>query len=144
MLYGSSPFSGRTAAELDLKAVMTLHSRVIAVRKLSTGDTVGYGATWTAPEDTQLAVVAIGYGDGYPRHAPTGTPVLINQQRYPLVGRVSMDMITVNIGNSAVNVGDHAVLWGEGLPADEVARHAGTISYELFCQITARVERIWR
>jgi alanine racemase len=144
MLYGSSPFADRTANDLDLKPVMTLHSRVIAVRELAAGEAVGYGATWTSLQPTRLAVVAIGYGDGYPRHAPSGTPVLINGQRYPLVGRVSMDMITVDVSDAPVHTGDHAVLWGEGLPVDEIAAHAGTISYELFCKITNRVERIWR
>ncbi|HEX5278327.1 MAG TPA: alanine racemase [Fluviicoccus sp.] len=143
MLYGSSPFSGQSAESLELKPVMTLRSRVIAVQPLAAGQPVGYSATWTTPQDTRIAVVAIGYGDGYPRHAPSGTPVLVNGRRYPLVGRVSMDMITVDIGDDAVSPGDAAVLWGEGLSADEVAAHAGTISYELFCRLTARVRRLW-
>ncbi len=144
MLYGSSPFADRSAESLSLKPVMTLQSRVIAVRGLNAGDAVGYGARWTADRATRIAVVAIGYGDGYPRHAANGTPVLIGGRRYPLVGRVSMDMITVDIGNDAVSPGDTVILWGEGLPADEVAQMAGTISYELFCKVTARVERLWQ
>lgn len=143
MLYGSSPFADQSAESLDLKPVMTLTSRVIAVQSVAAGHPVGYSATWTAAQDTRIAVVAIGYGDGYPRHAPSGTPVLINGHRYPLVGRVSMDMITVDIGDAAVKPGDPAVLWGAGLPADEVASLAGTISYELFCRLTARVSRLW-
>lgn len=144
MLYGSSPFVEESAKSLDLKPVMTLVSRVIAVRDIRAGEPVGYSATWAPAEDTRIAVVAIGYGDGYPRHAPSGTPVLINGKRYPLVGRVSMDMITVDIGDDNVQPGDSAVLWGTGLSADEVARHAGTISYELFCRLTSRVSRIWQ
>lgn len=144
MLYGSSPFADRTATELDLKPVMTLTSRLIAINPVKKGEPVGYGGAWVADRDTRLGIVAIGYGDGYPRHAKTGTPVLINGQRVPLVGRVAMDMITVDLGGMAANIGDTAVLWGEGLPVDTIAAHAGTISYELFCKITGRVERkLW-
>lgn len=144
MIYGGSPFPHRSAAELDLRPVMTLHSRVIAVRELTAGECVGYGATWQAERDTRIAVIAIGYGDGYPRHARSGTPVLVNGRRYPLVGRVSMDMITIDLGQDEAKPGDDAVLWGDGLPVEEVAACAGTISYELFCKITARVQRVWR
>lgn len=140
-LYGSSPFADTRAASLGLQPVMTLRSRVIATHVVPAGETVGYGAGWTATEDTRLAVVAIGYGDGYPRHAPSGTPVLINDRRCQLVGRVSMDMITVDLGSVPAQPGDEAVLWGQGLPADEVAAAAGTISYELFCRLTPRVRR---
>lgn len=141
MLYGASPFADRPADTLGLRPVMTLQSRLIAVRALRAGEPVGYGATWIAPRDTRIGVVAIGYGDGYPRHAPNGTPVLVNGVRVPLAGRVSMDMITVDLGDVPAAVGDPCVLWGEGLPADEVAAHAGTISYELFCKVTPRVPR---
>lgn len=140
-LYGSSPFAEHAAAAFDLQPVMTLRARVIAVAEVPAGETVGYGATWTAPVPTRVAVVSAGYGDGYPRHAGTGTPVLINGQRCQLVGRVSMDMITVAVADVPVEVGDEAVLWGEGLPVDEVARHAGTLAYELFCRLTPRVRR---
>lgn len=144
MLYGSSPFADRTAEELDLKPVMTLTSRLIAVNPVKKGEAVGYGGAWVAPRDTRLGIVAIGYGDGYPRHAPSGTPVLINGRLFPLAGRVAMDMITVDLGDAPAAVGDTAVLWGEGLPAGVIAAHAGTISYELFCKITSRVERkLW-
>ncbi len=144
MLYGCSPFADRTADELGLRPVMTLSSRLIAVRHLKQGESVGYGGAWTAPQDTRIGVVAIGYGDGYPRHARNGTPVLVGGYRVPLVGRVSMDMITVELGSLPVGIGESCVLWGEGLPADEVAAHAGTISYELFCKLTTRVRReVW-
>lgn len=144
MLYGCSPFPDRSAEELGLRPVMTLSSRLIAVRHLKKGEPVGYGGTWLAPQDTRIGVVAVGYGDGYPRSARNGTPVLVGGQRVPLVGRVSMDMITVDLGDLPVAVGEHCVLWGEGLSADVVAAHAGTISYELFCRLTARVRReVW-
>jgi len=139
-LYGSSPFADRSAADFDLRPVMTLHARVVSVFTVPAGERVGYGASWLAERSTRIAVVSIGYGDGYPRHAPTGTPVLIAGRRYELVGRVSMDMITVKVDGS-VNVGDEVVLWGQGLPVDEIASAAGTISYELFCRLTARVRR---
>lgn len=140
-LYGSSPFAGQSAESFGLRPVMTLHSRVIAVNVVQPGEAVGYSATWVADRVTRIAVVAIGYGDGYPRHAPSGTPVLVNGQRCRLAGRVSMDMITVDLGEVAAQPGDEVILWGEGLPADEVAAAAGTISYELFCRLTPRVRR---
>lgn len=144
MLYGGSPFAGQDAESLGLRPVMTLTTRLIAVRELKAGESVGYGATWTAERDTRIGVAGIGYGDGYPRHAPSGTPVLVNGRRVPLAGRVSMDMITVDLGDLPAQPGDPVVLWGEGLPADEVAAHAGTLSYELFCKVTARVRRsLW-
>jgi alanine racemase len=144
MLYGSSPLVDRDAKELGLRPVMTLTSRLIAINTVKQGDPVGYGAAWIAPRDTRIGVVAIGYGDGYPRHARSGTPVLINGKLVPVVGRVSMDMITVDLGDLPAQLGNTVVLWGEGLPADEVAEHAGTISYELFCKITHRVKRkLW-
>ncbi len=141
MLYGASPVQGRAASELGLKPVMTLRARVLSIRELPAAEPVGYGGTWTTPEPMRVAVLAIGYADGYPRHAPNGTPVLVNGCRVPLVGRVSMDMITVDLrGLDTVHEGDEAVLWGQGLPADEVALAAGTIAYELFCQVGRRVE----
>ena len=144
-LYGVSPFADKSAQALQLKAVMTLKSRVIALRQLKAGDHVGYGAHWTAAQDTTIAVVAIGYGDGYPRMAPTGTPVLINDRIVPIVGRVSMDMLTVDLGNDCSDkVGDEVILWGEGLPATEVAKHIGTIAYELVTKLTSRVALHYR
>lgn len=144
MLYGNSPLAGKTSAECGLKPVMTMKSQVIAVNDIEAGGTVGYGATWTAATNSKIAVVAMGYGDGYPRHAKTGTPVLINGKRYPMVGRVSMDMLTVNVGIEAdVKIGDPVVLWGPELPAEEVAECAGTISYEIFCNLANRVKRVF-
>lgn len=140
MLYGSSPLIGRTAAELDLRPVMTLETRLIAVRNLRRGDAIGYGGTYLCPQDMPVGVAAIGYGDGYPRHAPAGTPVLVGGRPAPLVGRVSMDMINIDLRSVPdAAVGDPVTLWGDGLPVDEIAEHAGTISYELLCHVTARV-----
>ncbi len=141
MLYGSSPFNGRTGVDDGLRPVMTLQSTLIAKHNFCKGDGVGYGKSWICPEDMPVGVVAIGYGDGYPRHAPSGTPILLNGEIVPLIGRVSMDMITVDLSSQPdAKIGDPAVLWGDGLAAEIVAQHAGTISYELFCQVTGRVE----
>lgn len=144
MLYGGAPLVGQAASTHALKPVMTLASRVVAVRPLAAGEAVGYAASWRSSKATRIAVIAIGYGDGYPRHAPSGTPVLINGQRYPLAGRVSMDLITVAIGDAAISEGDEAILWGEGLAASEIANCANTIDYALFCGVTARVARHYR
>jgi len=135
MLYGASPLSNKTAAELGLKPVMKLHSKVIAINSLNAGEAVGYGSLWSSDRDTQIAVISVGYGDGYPRHAQAGTPVLIKNEICPLVGRVSMDMITVDITdmrNPAV-IGDSVELWGDTVAVDEVAKSASTIGYELLC-----------
>lgn len=140
MLYGASPVLHRTAAELDLRAAMTLSAPLLSVRDIDAGEPVGYAATWRAPKASRIGIVGIGYGDGYPRHLPSGTPVLINGRRVGLAGRVSMDMIAVDLSNCPdAQVGQQATLWGQDLPADEIARAAGTIAYELFCQITRRV-----
>ena len=139
-LYGVSPFASGTGAELGLRPVMTLQTEVIAVKDVRVGETVGYGGAWRASRDTRLAVVAAGYGDGYPRSVESGTPVLVNGHRAPLVGRVSMDMITVDVTDlPGVATGDPVVLWGEGVPVEEIARHAGTIPYELICGVSQRV-----
>lgn len=143
MLYGVSPVVGRSAAELGLRPVMTLTSQLIAVNWQRKGERIGYGGDWVCPEDMFVGVVAIGYGDGYPRHAPSLTPVLVNGERAALIGRVSMDMITVDLRMQAnAQVGDPVVLWGPGLPVEEVAEHAGTIGYELLARIPDRVPRI--
>ena len=143
-LYGSSPTSERTASELGLEPVMSLESEVIALRDLEVGDSVGYGATWVAARRTRLAVIAAGYADGVPRSCPSGTPVLVAGHRVPLVGRVSMDMITVDVTDlPSVAIGDRVILWGSGLSVDEIAAHAGTIGYELLCRVTARVPRVY-
>jgi alanine racemase len=139
MLYGSSPFADVTAATLDLKPVMTLQSKIIGVQSIGAGESVGYGCTFTADKPMRIGVVACGYADGYPRHAPTGTPVLVDGQRTRTLGRVSMDKLCVDLTHLKVGVGGTAVLWGDGLPADEVAAAAGTISYELFCALAPRV-----
>ncbi|MDD1781545.1 alanine racemase [Enterovibrio sp. ZSDZ35] len=143
-LYGVSPMSERSGADFGLQPVMTMTSSLIAVRDVKEGEPVGYGARWFADRDTRLGVVAIGYGDGYPRVAPDGTPLLVNGRRVPLVGRVSMDMLTVDLGpDSTDRVGDEVVLWGKELPVEEVARHVGTIGYELVTNLTSRVELVY-
>jgi alanine racemase len=139
-LYGVSPFAGETAERHGLKAVMTLETTVLTVREVKRGETVGYAGAWRAERDSAVAILAAGYGDGLPRHLDNGTPVLIAGARYPLVGRVSMDMIAVDVtGDSRVAVGNRAVIWGGGLPVEEVARHADTIPYELLCGVSQRV-----
>lgn len=151
MLYGSSPFADQTAAQLGLKPVMTLSSELIAVQQLQAGDRVGYGGTFEATAPMSVGIVACGYADGYPRHAPTGTPVLVAGQRTRTLGRVSMDKLCVDLtglaGITKVGAGGTAIpvtLWGEGLPADEVAAAAGTIAYELFCALAGRVDIEYR
>ena len=139
LLYGVSPLSADNVIE-GIEPVMTLQSSLISVRQLAAGEAVGYGGTWTSEKSTTIGVVAIGYGDGYPRHATNGTPVLINNRRVPLIGRVSMDMISVDLGSQSQDkVGDIATLWGKDLPVEEVAAFATTIPYELLCNITRRV-----
>ena len=140
MLYGSSPFADRSAASLGLSPAMTLASRIIAVQELAPGDAVGYGATFVAERTMRIGVVACGYADGYPRHAPNGTPVLVEGVRSRTVGRVSMDMLCVDLSPAPhAGVGSPVTLWGKGLSADEVAAAAGTVSYELFCALAPRV-----
>lgn len=140
MLYGSSPFADRSAADLGLRPVMTLASRLIAVRDLQPGDTVGYGGTFRAERAMRIGIVACGYADGYPRHAPSGTPVKVGDKLTSTVGRVSMDMLCADItALPDAEVGTPVVLWGEGNPVDAVAQAAGTVSYELLCALTARV-----
>lgn len=143
MLYGASPLMDKDAATLDLKPVMTLESALIAVQPRKKGDAIGYGGDWRCPEDMPVGVAAIGYGDGYPRHAPPGTPVLLNGRRVPTVGRVSMDMITLDLRTQPqAKVGDPVVLWGRDLPVEQVAESAGTVSYELLCHVTERIPRV--
>lgn len=139
MLYGVSPFEDCTAAELGLAPVMTLRSALISVRRVPAGEGVGYGGTWRCPETMPVGVVALGYGDGYPRHAGSGTPVLVNGVRTQVIGRASMDMITVDLRPvPAAAIGDPVVFWGRGLPVEEIAAHAGTIPYELLCSVRVR------
>jgi alanine racemase len=141
LLYGVSPIEGAIGADYGLKPVMTLQAQVIAVKDLSVGERVGYGGRWTAGRPTRLAVAAVGYGDGYPRSLGTGAPVLVNGERAGLVGRVSMDMIGIDVTDLRRSplLGDPVVLWGEGLPVEEIAVWADTIPYELLCGISQRV-----
>lgn len=140
MLYGASPFADQSAAALGLKPAMTLESRIIAVQTLEPGESVGYGALFRAERRTRIGVVACGYADGYPRHAPTGTPVAVDGRRTRTIGRVSMDMLSVDLTDLPdAGAGSPVTLWGEGVPVDEVARAAGTIGYELLCALAERV-----
>jgi len=140
MLYGCSPFADESAEKLGLKPAMTLSSELIAVRELRPGESVGYGCTFTATGQMRVGIVACGYADGYPRHAPTGTPILVSGRRTRTVGRVAMDMLFADLtGIPDAAVGSPVVLWGEGLSADEVAASAGTVSYELLCALSPRV-----
>jgi len=140
MLYGASPFVETGAQQLGLKPAMTLSSRIIAVQELRAGDEIGYGGLFRAEHPMRIGIVACGYADGYPRHAPNGTPVLVDGQLTRTLGRVSMDMLYADLGGlPQAGVGSAVTLWGEGLPVEEVARAAGTVSYELMCALTARV-----
>lgn len=140
LLYGVSPLQGCTGSDHNFIPVMTLVSSVIAVREIAQGDAVGYSGSWVAPKATRLAVVAMGYGDGYPRAASNKGEVLINKVRFSIVGRVSMDMITVDIGLADIHVGDEVIFWGEGLPVELLAEKVDTIPYELLCNISSRVQ----
>ena len=145
MLYGASPFSGHRGVEYNLQPVMSLTSQLIAVHQVAKGSRIGYGGTWTCPENTRIGVVGIGYGDGYPRHAGNGTPVLVNGRPCPLIGRVAMDMISVDLGTQPeAKVGDPVLLWGQGLPVEVIAEHSGTTGYELLTRITQRVRVVLR
>lgn len=143
MLYGVSPFAGAAGVDHHLQPVMSVHSQLIAIHQCNAGDRIGYGGVYTCPEAMRVGVVAIGYGDGYPRHAPNGTPVLVNQQPVPLVGRVSMDMLSVDLRTQPqAKVGDPVLLWGDKLPVETIAERCGTIGYELLCKVTQRLARI--
>lgn len=142
-LYGSSPFAGVSAHELGLQPAQTLSAQIISVRNITAHQGVGYGHSFISPSPMRLGVVACGYADGYPRHAPSGTPVVVHGQRTQLVGRVSMDMLMVDLSSiPEAQVGSHVVLWGQNGPSvDEVAVAAGSIGYELLCAVAARVPR---
>jgi len=143
-LYGCSPLPGYQGLSHHLIAAMTLQSQLFAIRQVNAGEKVGYGATWQASKTTRIGVIAIGYGDGYPRHADEGTPVWINGKTYPLVGKVSMDMLTVDLGTEdSFTLGDKAILWGAELPVETIANHAHTIPYTLLCGVTSRVKFEW-
>ena len=145
MLYGASPFAPSggdqpSAQQLGLRPVMTLHSEIISVRELNTGERIGYGGLFQAEAPMRIGVVACGYADGYPRHAPTGTPVLVEGRRTRTLGRVSMDMLSVDLSALPdADVGSGVTLWGADLPVEDIAHAAGTISYELLCALTTRV-----
>lgn len=148
MLYGASPLTGKSAESLGLHPVMTLSARILTIKALPAGETVGYGGSYTCTRTTRMAVVSIGYADGYPRAAGNGTPVLVKTAagifRASLIGRVSMDLLSIDLTEiDSARVGDEVVLWGEGLPVDEIAAHAKTISYELCCRVTQRVSHIY-
>lgn len=145
MLFGASPTEGTTGQTFGLVPAMELSSEIIAIQDVHQGDKVGYGGTWTcdAPHK-RIAIAAVGYGDGYPWHAQNGTPVLINSKKAPLVGRVSMDMIAIDISEiPKCDIGERVILWGRNLPIERVAQCANTIPYELFCRLTERVKMIW-
>ncbi|QCU90119.1 alanine racemase [Thiomicrorhabdus sediminis] len=144
---GISLYGGVEFDNIDLRPVMQLESALIAIKQIAKGESVGYGNTWYAERESVIGVIAIGYGDGYPRHAKNGTPVLIKGHQVSLVGRVSMDMITVDLTDLindgiSIQIGDQAVLWGQGLNVDIVAQHSDTIGYELLCGVTQRVPMI--
>lgn len=142
MLYGPSPFPQPHPEADRLLPVMTLRSAVIAIREIAAGESVGYGGAWTATRPSRIATIPVGYGDGYPRRADSGTPVLVRGHRAPLAGRVSMDMITVDVTEiPEVSVGDEVILWGEDILVNEVAAHADTIGYEIMTRMLARVPR---
>ncbi len=139
-LYGISVVAGRTGAEFGLRPAMTFSTRLIAINRVASGEPVGYGGDWRAPQDMSIGVAAIGYGDGYPRHAPPGTSVLVNGKPAAIVGRVSMDLMAIDLRQlPAAKVGDRVLLWGAELPIEQVAEAAGTIGYELSCGLTRRV-----
>jgi alanine racemase len=140
LLYGLSVVEGKSGVDFGFHAAMTLSTRLIAINVIKRGERIGYNGLWECPEDMSVGVAAIGYGDGYPRSAAAGTPVLVGDQLVPLIGRVSMDLITVDLRQAArAKVGDRVVLWGPELPAEVVAAQSGTISYDLTCGMTRRV-----
>jgi alanine racemase len=140
LLYGLSVVDGRSGADFGFRPAMTLETRLIAINRIGAGERIGYNGTWTCPEDMPVGIAAVGYGDGYPRSAVSGTPVLVGGQRVPLVGRVSMDLITLDLRRAPqASVGDRVTLWGPALPVETIASHAGTIPYDLTCGMTRRV-----
>lgn len=143
MLYGVTPIAAQTGQSIGLKPAMTLTSYIISYRTVMSGESIGYGRAWVAPENTPVGIVTAGYGDGYPRHAISGTPVIIHGRRCPIVGRISMDMLAVDLRpvSGKVQIGDEVILWGAGLAVEEVASFADTIPYEVLCQLTDRVTR---
>ncbi len=144
MLYGNTPLDGAHSSNDGLTPVMSLNSAVISTRHIETGQGVGYAQSWTAKRPTTIATIAMGYADGYPRHAPTGTPVLVNGQQAPLIGRVSMDMVTVDITDlEGAGIGSPVCFWGKQLTANEVASHMGTIGYEVMTRVGLRLPKVY-
>ncbi len=144
-LYGASPILGQSAADLALEPAMTLESTLIAINQCRAHDAIGYGGAWRCPDDMPVGVVGIGYGDGYPRHAGNGTPVDIGGNLCPIVGRVSMDMLCVDLRPAAgARIGDTVQLWGDRVPVETIAHAAETIPYELLCGVTPRVPVVYR
>jgi alanine racemase len=140
LLYGLSVVGGKSGADFGFRPAMTLSTRLIAINRIGKGGRIGYNGTWTCPEDMPVGVAAVGYGDGYPRSAVAGTPVLVGEHRVPLIGRVSMDLVTLDLRSApGAAIGDRVVLWGPELPVETIAAQAGTISYELTCGMTRRV-----
>ena len=143
-LYGISPFADRCGADLGLRPAMRFESRLIAIKALGKGETVGYGGTWQSGRDTVLGIVAAGYGDGYSRFIPAGSPIMVNDRRVKIAGFVSMDVTAVDLGPAATDqVGDPVLLWGDELPVEEVAKHAATIPYQLVCGVTNREKSVF-
>ena len=143
-LYGVSPIKELIAKDLNLKPVMTLQTRLIAVRKVSTGSSLGYGSQFVCPKDMHIGVIAIGYGDGYPRTTKAGAPILVNNIRCRVVGRVSMDMTTIDLENCPdAKAGDPVILWGNNLPIEQVADYTSHCPYDLLCAIQNRVRFHW-
>ena len=143
-LYGISPFAGRTGKDFGLQPAMCFEASLASVKRINAGSRVGYGGTWSARHETVLGIVSAGYGDGYSRHIPSGTPVIVNGRRVPVAGRVSMDLMAVDLGPDASDaVGDTVLLWGEGLPVEEVAAHAGTIPYDLVTGVMHRESPVY-
>jgi alanine racemase len=140
LLYGLSVVEGKTGADFGFQPAMTLATRLVAINRIARGERVGYGATWECPGDMDIGIAAIGYGDGYPRSALSGTPVRVGDAPATVIGRVSMDLLTLDLRNApAAKVGDEVTLWGPSLPVEIIAQHANTISYELTCGVTRRV-----
>ncbi|MEW9623603.1 alanine racemase [Rhodanobacter geophilus] len=140
LLYGLSVVEGKSGADFGFRPAMTLATRLVAINRTAKGERIGYNGTWTCPEDMPVGVAAVGYGDGYPRSAAAGTPVLVGGGRVSLIGRISMDLITLDLRTAPqAQVGDRVTLWGDGLPVESIAAQAGTISYDLTCGMTRRV-----
>jgi alanine racemase len=141
-LYGISPLRGISSEHLNLRAVMKFKSKLISIKKISKGESVGYNSTWTARNETKVGTVSVGYGDGYSRSFKSGTPVMINNQYIPLIGLVSMDLINIDLTDlSECSIGDEVILWGDGLPIEVIAEKSGLSAYSLATGITERVER---